>query len=254
MSYGYFGRARTVPFNLPLQLLFGRVFFLVGFIFSVVALLFLFVLGSNAKPNPFNDASPTVDGVITDIRRTNSSINEERVYQFFYTFNIGGISEKTGSSYSQQVDLQIGDTVRVLHENKDPFNSVIVGMRTGEIEPWIILFLLPVLLIGLVFVGISVRNARRDILLLKYGKVALGKLLTKERSNVTINNQPVYNIYFQFNADDGKTYTSICKTHLPYWVEDEEEEKLVYDPRDPSTALLIDSLPRKLRTFFKDAK
>ncbi len=71
---------------------------------------------------------------------------------------------------------------------------------------------------------------------------------------MSINNQPVYRFYFQFVADDGKTYTSTCNTHLPYRIEDEEEEKRVYDPRDPENALLVDSLPVPIRKEFRDIR
>ena len=252
MSYGYYEKSRNVPLFLPIKLLFGRTISIVGMVFSGIALVFILSFGAFVEPNPFNESSPSGTGVITNIVRTNTSINDQAVLEFYYIFQTNTGVEKQGVSYSQDHYLNVGDTIKVIYEPDEPYRSVIVGMRRGVIEPWIILVFLPFLLIGLILLVIAIRKANKDVKLLKFGRKALGKLITKEATNITINNKPVYNFYFQFMAEGGKTYTAVCKTHLPYWIEDEVEEKLVYDPSDPENALLIDSLPKALRTYFKE--
>ncbi|MDD2563140.1 MAG: hypothetical protein PHU27_02860 [Salinivirgaceae bacterium] len=253
MSRKFYVRARAVPYSLLFQMLYGRTEFLIGFILLIIALPLLTFFLSIVKLNPFNDVSPTTNGVVTNIYGTNSFVGDDRIYQFFYTFTIDEGQEKTGSSFSQETEFQIGDTVSVLFENQEPFNSVIVGMRTGRMEPWIVLVVLPFLFSGLIFIGASAYYVNKEVQLLKYGRVAFGTFITKESTNKTSNLQPVYNLYFQFNAHDGKTYASMCSTHLPCWSEGKEEEKLVYDPGNPEKTLLISSLPMRIRTFFNDA-
>ena len=35
----------------------------------------------------------------------------------------------------------------------------------------------------------------------------------------------------------------VSKTHLPHLLEDEAEEQLLYDPRNPANAVMLDNLP-----------
>ena len=58
-----------------------------------------------------------------------------------------------------------------------------------------------------------------------------------------MNNQTVYKLTFEFRTDDGGVYEVVSKTHLPQLLEDEAEEQLVYDPRNPARAVMLDNLP-----------
>jgi hypothetical protein len=73
--------------------------------------------------------------------------------------------------------------------------------------------------------------------------VTVGELKSKERTNTTINHRPVYKLTFEFRADNGSIYDVISKTHLPHLLEDEVEEQLLYDPHNPSSAVMLDNLP-----------
>jgi len=70
-----------------------------------------------------------------------------------------------------------------------------------------------------------------------------GKIKNKAATNARINNQTVYKMIFEFQAEDTKFYEAIAKTHLPQLLEDDEKEKLLYNPLNPKHAVLIDSLP-----------
>jgi flagellar basal body rod protein FlgC len=68
-------------------------------------------------------------------------------------------------------------------------------------------------------------------------------LKSKEPTSTRVNNRPVYKLTFEFRADDGGIYEVVSKTHLPHLLEDEAEEQLVYDPRHPAHAVMMDNLP-----------
>jgi hypothetical protein len=252
MSYSFYGRSRDISPLVMIQLLFGRFGVIFGTFFTLFGLIFLVVFMSFAKFDNISDNDPFVQGVISETFNTTTYVNDRNVIEYVYNYKSPDGIEHTGKSFSEKYFFRPGDTVNIQYNSSLPSISRIKGTRTSEIGGGWVFISVPFLLIGLGFLFFSVRKVFRDIFLLRYGKVAMGKMLTKEPTSMSINNQPVYRFYFQFVADDGKTYTATCNTHLPYWIEDEEEEKLIYDPRDPENALLVDSLPRPLRKEFRN--
>jgi hypothetical protein len=98
-------------------------------------------------------------------------------------------------------------------------------------------------IVGLALAMFGVRTGIRRRYLLSSGELALGTLKLKEPTNTKINNQTVYKYTFAFEVPGGGTYEATAKTHLQRKLEDEDFERLVYDPRDPSEATLLDELP-----------
>jgi hypothetical protein len=98
-------------------------------------------------------------------------------------------------------------------------------------------------LIGLAFIAFGLMNGLKANRLLAEGKVGLGILKTKTPTGASVNNQPVYKLFFEFTADDGSSYEVVSKTSLPDSLEDEAEERLLYDPYRPSNAVMLDNLP-----------
>ncbi len=94
-----------------------------------------------------------------------------------------------------------------------------------------------VLLAGGVSLGI------RGMRLLRMGNVAQGTLIGKEPTGTRINNQMVYKLTFDFADSNGMRHQTSAKTHLPYTLEDEASERVLYDPGNPSYAVLFDNLP-----------
>ena len=58
---------------------------------------------------------------------------------------------------------------------------------------------------------------------------------------------PVYRLVFQFTDESGETHEATAKTQWADGLEDEEKEALLYDPRSPSRAVMLDDLPASLR-------
>ncbi len=105
----------------------------------------------------------------------------------------------------------------------------------------IFVVLLPLLGLFLALRGIP-RGLRR-IRLLRSGRPALGRLVDRRETNMTINDEPVIALTFEFTTEDGLKARVVERTHRPQPLEDDEEEPLLYDPRWPERAALLDHLP-----------
>jgi hypothetical protein len=98
-------------------------------------------------------------------------------------------------------------------------------------------------LVGLVLALRGIPRGLRRIRLLRSGRPALGRLVDRRATNVTINDEPVIALTFEFTTEDGATARVVERTHRPQLLEDDEEEPLLYDPQWPERAALLDHLP-----------
>jgi hypothetical protein len=62
-----------------------------------------------------------------------------------------------------------------------------------------------------------------------------------------VNNKPVYRLTFEYTADNRRTFQVVTKTHATEELEDEDHELVLYEPSDPSMAVVADSLPAGVR-------
>ena len=231
---------------------FGDVLTIVGLFFTLfcIPFIFAFAYSINWKSSDVSDDSPVIQGQITDVVATGTSINEQTVYEYHYQFKLDGSPTYTGVSYMQGASEQLGDSVLIQYSPENPADSRIQGMRNGEIGFWIFLFIIPFLAVGIALLTLGTRKMMRNLHLLKIGKVAYGTFMTKEPTNTKINKQTVYKFTFGFTTDDGTTHFAEGKTHQTWRLEDEATERLVYDPANPNSAVMIDSLPRVVKNYF----
>ena len=194
----------------------------------------------------FSDNDPVVSGVILNKKETNSSENKHRIYDYEFEYSVNG-KTYTGNSFSTASDPKTGDTVIVQYNAKQNQLSRIQGMRTAPFDIWIVPFTCIFPLIGLIFVILSIKKAQKNIYLVQNGILITGKVIRKEPTNTKINKQTVYKVFFQYKAQDGNLQEAFIKTHITHNLGDEEKEPLVYDSQNPSSAVLLDSLPKKIR-------
>lgn len=251
MAYYTYFHKRVVPLGIKFKIIFGNFYTTFGLIFLLFSSVFIIVFSSFIKFDSLRSNSPVTEGVVIGVDVTNTSVNDQRVYAFHYEYKLPDGSIRNGKSYSEDIYYEVGAPVKVLYSEKEPEVSRIEGMRAGEFSAWILFIMIPFLLVGAGFLIFGLRKARKDIYLLQVGEVAYGNLVGKEPTSMKINKQTVYKLYFRFTAADGNTYDTVCKSHITHLLEDEEKEKLVYDPNAPEQALLLDSLPKKLKRFFE---
>ena len=80
--------------------------------------------------------------------------------------------------------------------------------------------------------------------LLANGVLGLGTLKSKKVIKHDSSGDPsVWKLTFEFIANDGRTHDVSTSTTEPGKLEDQEYEGLLYDPRRPSRAVMMDTLP-----------
>ena len=124
----------------------------------------------------------------------------------------------------------------------DPTFSRISGMRTSVGGGWVLLmFVFPI--VGLLIALGDLSRRRRSLRLLRHGTMTSGVFETMEATGTRINEQPVMRLIFRFEDEYGAEHVAEAKSHQTHRLRDEDRELLVYDPRNPSDASVIDELP-----------
>jgi hypothetical protein len=144
-------------------------------------------------------------------------------------------------AYSTGRQFEPGWDVTVNYLRSNPAISRLPGTRRGMFPAWVLGIVAPFPLIGLVFIAFGLRRGLQAVKLLSIGQVGMGRLKSKEPTGVRVNNRPVYNLTFEFSAD-GTLYEVSSKTHQPHLLQDERQERLVYNPRHPDQAVMLDNL------------
>jgi hypothetical protein len=175
------------------------------------------------------------------VKETSASENRTRVYSYKYSFRAEG-ADYEGVSYATGRRHEPGEPVVVDYVEGNPALSRIRGMRRAEFGPWV-LFVLIFPLVGFVFIVVSLRGGLKANRLLRHGKLAWGELVSKEPTNTRINNRTVYKLTFEFQPEEGGHAQAVARSHMPEKLQDEQRERLLYDPFRPDYAILLDSLP-----------
>lgn len=217
---------------------FGWIFFVMGSLFS-----WIFIPMSSVKYwFEFGKKWETAPGKIVTAEPTNSSVNEETVYQYLQSFEVNG-QRYTGKSFSVGQDYQGGEEVTIEYDANNPSDSHVEGARRAAF-PAFVLFVLIFPIVGGVFIFIAIRQNLKAIKLLEIGEFTRGAMCSREATNssVKINNTtyPVYKYSFEFEAN-GLTHSAICKTHQAWLVEDEEREIILFDKYNPDFNVVFDA-------------
>lgn len=226
-----------------INVLFGGFYVQFGSIFFWFGMIFLLVFGGQSDIKHWFSADGEwiqTEGVLLEINKTSSEINEEYVYEYVFSYNAEGqsFSGKSNATFNGE---QEGTLVNVEYKSDQPLRSRIVGM-TSEIFPaWIALIVLIFPAIGFGFLFFGFKENIKALRLLRNGIFTRGKMKSYEATNTRINDQTVYAYKFEFLANN-KTYLAECKTHLTAKIEDEETEKILYDKADPSFNLVYDAM------------
>jgi len=254
LTPNFFGNdGRNISLKMKLQIIFKHTLMLIGVIFTILSLFMFIIFGLQVsfEDYKFDENSPITEGKIIKVLKTNAKENNISVVKYEYEYNINSQTYKaesytTGKQYVEQ------QTVEIQYIESEPQISRIENTRKGAFDPWFLLFFTPFLFVGGSMVGVGIYLSLNSIKLLKFGEIAYGILVDKQPTNVKINNKTVYKLFFEFQARDGQKYTTIAKTHRPALLENEVKEKLVYDPNNPSKAVVIDTLPQIVKDYFNN--
>ncbi|PYQ28879.1 MAG: hypothetical protein DMF56_14500 [Acidobacteria bacterium] len=182
-------------------------------------------------------------GRVTSVTATGASVNHQQVMANHYEYSVAD-TKFHGTSYSSGNSPNVGDEVTVEYDEKNPERSRIEGMRRAQFGP-AVAFVAIFPFIGLVLVAFATRTGLRRNALLRHGLLTTGLLVGRERTNVTVNNRPVWRMIFQYTGRDGQRHEASANTTDTSRLEDEAQEPLLYDPDNPSRAYVLDEAPAR---------
>jgi hypothetical protein len=245
MSLPFAAPPRSVPLSLRILNYFngGAQF---GWVFFDIGMLFCGFFADNADFSFLTfHADAEARGRVTRVESTAASENKQPVRALVYEYSVAGRT-LTGTSYVTGQNLPEGAEVTVEYEESTPERSRISGMRRALFSPWAA-FVVIFPLVGFVIMTACTAGGVRRNHLLREGILTTGKLLRRERTNVSVNKRPVWKLIFEFTDRTGQRQETEVRTAMPSLLEDDAREPLLYDPNDPSTACLLDEAPSRPR-------
>lgn len=233
---------RSLGPALTARLLFGGFFSQFGWAFTAFGLLFVLLFdgaGGVIEAIRFSGDPAVAAGEVTAWRSTSFNVNSQNVFETSYEYRRPDGSTGEGRSYASGRYLEAGTPVTVEYLERDPDRSRIEGMRTTPAGlAVVIVFLFP--FIGLVFAAIGFRRGLRAYRLMAIGSLAHGKLAAREATMTRVNNRPVMKLTFSFEAEGGGRFKATGKSRVTDRMEDEPTELIIYDPSEPSRAMVLD--------------
>lgn len=242
---------RRVPMSTRLTVLWGSGFQPFGWLFFGFGMIFavIFVGAADlAAVTTFRGALEQTSGTVSTSEKSGYSEGDSRrsgsgtpVYRHHYSFTVGSIAHQ-GVSYSKGRQLTPGQKVQIEFPAGQPDRSRIQGMRTKPFSA-AVLFVLIFPVVGLALALPGLWAGRKNLALLKYGSLARGRLIAKTPTNTKVNKLPVYRLTFEYTDQFGQQHQVETKTHRPEKLEDDAEERLLYDSWRPQRAVFVDTLP-----------
>lgn len=242
---------RPVGLSTRLRIFFGSPLAWIGLPFFILGCVFLLVFGQAtdfASPFVFKRSDPHVPGVLIAKTGTNSRVNKQRIYDYHYRYQVEHANYE-GHAFDTDNGVQPGNAVLVQVAAGDPATSRLEGMRLAPFGMAAVALcaIFPAIGIGMLY--FAARRYRKYLHLVRHGVLTTGKVLRKEATSTKVNEQTVYRVIFQFKTQSGSLHESSVSTHLTDMLGDEAREPLVYDAARPSDAVLLDALPRNIRTM-----
>jgi hypothetical protein len=201
------------------------------------------------SPFYFGDDVIKTEGIVSEVSATNVSVNDDTVVEYKFVFHYMG-KAYNGVSYSTDHNYKADDSVPVEFDPADPSIARIEDM---SLKPMglAVLFIYIFPAIGFSFLFICFKKGIPAIRAIRYGTMTRGRFVKMESTGGSVNDQTIFDIYFSFKDAFGNEHTAIGSTHKTGPVRDEPEERIIYDPENPSTAVIVDAMPAAVRKFLE---
>jgi hypothetical protein len=266
------GPPRGVPLLVRLRLMLGgyaQIWWLV-LAFAMILACRLHLPEAVATLFRFSGPIDRTTGSIVRVEETFSGEDDHPIFAYHYEFSMPGPQANAvsayeaetacakapthnGASYAHVGTFRVGQPVMVEFPPGRPNVSRIVGTTSTPGGSWDLLAgVFP--LISLVFVVLGIRRGLRGIRLLRDGQQTMARLLSVQSTNVKVNEQTVFKYTFEFRDSAGAAQRVTAKTHVTSRFAGEDMpgrrpgddgvyEPVIYDPLNPSRAVLLDALP-----------
>jgi len=245
------GQERPVPLPVRLQMKFGTVCALIGWMLLAIELpvsLAMFRLSSLPDVTEFRGALSRSEGRVTAVEAT--STHEGRrggadgtIYRVRFEWTGPDGRPRHGSSYVRGRGAEPGETRPLEYPSDQPDRARLIGMRTGMIPWWVAVMVAAFGVPGVVMVIVSLASGRGAIGLLAHGAVASGQVLQRKRTMSHVNNRPIYRYEVQFTDVVGRPQRVWASTHRTERMETPEGLTALYDPERPGRAVVLEALP-----------
>jgi len=236
---------RLVPFSTRMALATHGTLSILGFAFFAMGMFMLCAMFSPidlARGPLARMADHVVEGSVTSIYASNTTVNEERVMAVDARFQLEGTTH-TVTSFSVHPGVEVGATVPVHVDPSSP-SIAVIGSLGSSTMPWFavpFMFFFPA--IGAAFMAYTASRGLRWAKLLERGVETEGTLISNEPTGARVNNQPVHRVTFHFQDAAGDTWPVVAKAVDTRRLEDEPTERVLYFPHDPRTAVVVDEIP-----------
>jgi hypothetical protein len=241
---------RSIDLYSRLILLFSGFESMFGWIFFGFGMIFFWIFTFNSTAMLWFSTSKNwveYKAEVIQAKMTNSSENEEEVFELNYAYFFD--EEKyVGRSYFTGDKYEEGDFIAIQYNEENIAQSRMIGGRS-KIFGWWAIFVIIFPLTGIGFIMYSLRKNTKSLYLIKNGHFTTGTMQSKEATGgvITINNNsfPIYNYKFEFQYNE-RTFISKCRTHLSELVEDEVNEFILFDQKNPELNQVYDAIPNAL--------
>jgi len=235
-----------IPLRIRILHLFGRTSFIIGFLFTLIGLAFVIFFGLQInwqiRLAGKQDLVPT-QGVITGFQETKYSVNENPLFNYNYRYSDQTENIHSGNFMEFEGIYSIGQSIDIEYIKDSPSISRFKGRDRKNLDQIMFLGGMGAILAGLFFLIPSSRRTRRERKIIMAGKPAEGSLIHAEPTNLKVNEQTVYKLTYEFKVEKNNSEKCFIRSHLIRNLSKNHKEKLIYDPGNPSNAIILDTLP-----------
>ena len=236
-----------IPLRIRLLHNFGRTSFIIGFLFGVLGIAFVFSFGLKlnwklllARKNDFSQAPAMITGSI----RTQYTVRDTPLFEYHYSYRpVDDTVPYSGTFLEFEGIYRPGQEIRIEYLLDSPALSRFSGKDRRNFDQIMFLGGIVAMLAGFFFLYPSIRKTRRERKILIAGLPAKGKLIHAEPTNLKVNELTVYKLTYEYKTGPNKSQKFSIRSHMIRNLSEEHFEKLVYDPRKPSSAVIVDTLP-----------
>lgn len=235
-----------IPFRIRLLHNFGRSSFIIGFLFALIGVAFIAFFGSILNWKLLlaeeEDFSRT-EAIISEIQETRYSVNDNFLFEYYYTYSFDNESLYSGSFLEYEGAYYHEQKIKIEYLSNSPAISRFSGKDRRNFDQTMFLAGIGGSLIGFFFLVPSIRKTRKERKILITGRPARGKLIHAEPTNLSVNEQTVYKLIFEYSTGNNKSQQFSTRSHLIRNLSEEHFQTLIYDPGKPDSAVVIDTLP-----------
>ncbi|MDR0327359.1 MAG: hypothetical protein LBI05_03585 [Planctomycetaceae bacterium] len=221
---------------------------MLGWIFGgfgiAFALFAVWLMGlDDTIPRIWSDAGKVK---ITNIEDARFSINDSKIYAYHFE---SANKTTSGVSYGYGGEYKTGDDALLQKSGKRYRVEKLTLTRGGNaiLGLWIFIGAGSLFgLIGLCFPIASWRSGGKAIFMLQYGEAVKSRLLGAKPTNVSVNDQRVMKVDFEYQVE-GTMYTASIKETDTSRLTDAKSKVVFYDPMQPERSIVWDGLPSAIR-------